>query len=116
MSAELGPKGRREETVKKQRKGLECREDRGACSLSRGIQASLSRTQEKEMATHPSVLAWRIPWTRSLAGYSPCGCKEDDTTKGPESTENLSIITESCSPISDLQIIGLAKRIVRVFP
>ena len=26
---------------------------------------------EKEMATHSSVLAWRIPWSRSLVGYSP---------------------------------------------
>ena len=23
---------------------------------------------EKEMATHSSILAWRIPWTESLAG------------------------------------------------
>ena len=23
---------------------------------------------EKEMATHFSILAWRIPWTRSMAG------------------------------------------------
>ena len=26
---------------------------------------------EKEMATHSSILAWRIPWTESLAGYTP---------------------------------------------
>jgi len=27
---------------------------------------------EKEMETHSSILAWRIPWTeRSLADYSP---------------------------------------------
>ena len=26
---------------------------------------------EKEMATHSSILAWEIPWQRSLAGYSP---------------------------------------------
>ena len=26
---------------------------------------------EKEMATPSSILAWEIPWTRSLAGYSP---------------------------------------------
>ena len=30
---------------------------------------------EKEMATHSSILAWRIPWTEELAGYSPWGCK-----------------------------------------
>ena len=28
---------------------------------------------EKEMATHSSILAWRIPWSESLAGYSPWG-------------------------------------------
>ena len=28
---------------------------------------------EKEMATHSSILAWKIPWTRSLVGYSPQG-------------------------------------------
>ena len=26
---------------------------------------------EKEMATHSSMLAWRISWKRSLVGYSP---------------------------------------------
>ena len=33
------------------------------------------------MATHRSSLAWKIPWTESLAGYSPWGRKESDTTK-----------------------------------
>ena len=36
---------------------------------------------EKEMATHSSILAWRIPWMASLVGYSPQGLKELDTTK-----------------------------------
>ena len=26
---------------------------------------------EKGMATHSSILAWRIPWQRSLVGYNP---------------------------------------------
>ena len=26
---------------------------------------------EEQMATHSSILAWRIPWTGRLAGYSP---------------------------------------------
>ena len=35
---------------------------------------------EKEMATHSSILAWKISWTeRSLLGYSPWGDKESDT-------------------------------------
>ena len=32
--------------------------------------------QEKAMATHSSILAWRIPWTAELEGCSPWGCKE----------------------------------------
>ena len=31
------------------------------------------------MATPSSIFAWRIPWTRSLVGYSPQGCKVLDT-------------------------------------
>ena len=41
---------------------------------------------EEGMATHSSILAWRIPWIlipwRSLAGYSPQGHTESDTTEG----------------------------------
>ena len=29
---------------------------------------------EKGKATSSSILAWRIPWTQDLVGYSPCGC------------------------------------------
>ena len=36
---------------------------------------------EKAMATHSSALAWKIPWTESLVGYSPRGHKESDTTE-----------------------------------
>ena len=28
---------------------------------------------QKRMATHSSVLAWKIPWTEELGGYSPWG-------------------------------------------
>jgi len=28
---------------------------------------------EKEMATHSSSLAWKIPWTEEPAGYGPWG-------------------------------------------
>ena len=35
---------------------------------------------EKEMTTHSSNLAWRIPW-REEPGGSPWGCKESDTTE-----------------------------------
>ena len=36
---------------------------------------------EKEMATHSSVLAWRIPWTEKPVGCSPWSRTESDTTE-----------------------------------
>ena len=36
---------------------------------------------EEEMATHSSILAWEIPWTEGLVGYSPRGRTESDTTE-----------------------------------
>ena len=36
---------------------------------------------EKEMVTHSTILAWRIPSTECLKSYSPWGHKESDTTE-----------------------------------
>jgi len=36
---------------------------------------------EEGMATHSSILVWRIPWTEEPAGYSPWGHNEQDTTE-----------------------------------
>ena len=36
---------------------------------------------EKEMATHSSILAWRIPWMEELGGLQSTGGKESDTTE-----------------------------------
>ena len=33
------------------------------------------------MTTHSSILAWEIPWTEELVGYSPWGRKESDMTE-----------------------------------
>ena len=36
---------------------------------------------EKEMATHSSILAWKIPWMEEPGSYSPWDHKELDTTE-----------------------------------
>ena len=36
---------------------------------------------KKGMATHSSMLAWRISWTEEPGGYSPWGHKESDRTE-----------------------------------
>ena len=38
-------------------------------------------TSEKEMATHSSVLPWRIPGMGSLVGCRLCSRTESDTTE-----------------------------------
>ena len=38
---------------------------------------------KEEMATHCSILAWKIPWTEEPGGYSPWGYKESNTTERP---------------------------------
>ena len=32
---------------------------------------------EKEMATHFSILAWKIPWTEEPGGLQPMGSQRD---------------------------------------
>ena len=39
----------------------------------------LGRSPEKGMATHSSILAWRIPWTEEPGGLQSMGHKELDT-------------------------------------
>ena len=46
---------------------------------------------ENGMATHSSILAWRIPWTEEPGGLSPRGLKKSDTT---EQLTFLNIATE----------------------
>ena len=38
-------------------------------------------SQEKEMAIHFGILAWKITWTEKPGGHSPWGSKEPDMTE-----------------------------------
>ena len=42
----------------------------------------LRRPRGGEMATHSSILAWRIPWTKEPNKVQSKGRKESDTTEG----------------------------------
>ena len=48
---------------------------------------------EEGMATHSSILAWRILWTEEPGGYSPWGHKESDMT------EQLTLVSSPADPI-----------------
>ena len=52
---------------------------------------------EKEMATHSSILAWKIPWTEKPGVYSPWGRKESDTTEQLHFHFRLTIIPKCSS-------------------
>ena len=43
---------------------------------------------EEGMATHSSVLAWRISWTEESGGLQSMGSKESDSTEVAKHTLN----------------------------
>ena len=43
---------------------------------------------EKEMATHSSILAWRIPWTEKSGGLQSMGSQHDPMSES-DTTERL---------------------------
>ena len=59
---------------------------------------------EKGMAIHSSILAWRISWTKKLAGCGPWGHKQWDIT------EQVTLpIDYGLSPTSDAQVSRVPK-------
>ena len=51
---------------------------------------------EKEMATHSSILAWRIPWTEELSGLQSTGRKESEMTERLHFQFSFKIGRSSC--------------------
>ena len=58
---------------------------------------------EEGTAMHSSILVWRIPWTEDLAGYSPQGHKESDTT---EAIQHAHVCQQRQSQVQSTQILG----------
>ena len=58
---------------------------------TRVLSLDLEDPLEEGLATHSSILAWRIPWTEEPAGYSPWDHKESDTTEGLTLTLSVSL-------------------------
>ena len=67
---------------------------------------------EKEMATHSSILAWRISWTEEPGGYSPRGCK------GSDATEYLSTYTHASlkEKFQNMDLLLLQLKLSNDFP
>ena len=55
--------------------------DPSAMQETRGQSLGQEDPLEEGMATHSSILAWKITWKRIMAVSSPWGCKELDMTR-----------------------------------
>ena len=49
--------------------------------ITDSMDMSLSKLLEKKMATHSSILAWKIPWTEELGRLQSTECKQPDMTE-----------------------------------
>ena len=45
------------------------------------VQSRREDPLEEEMATHSSILTWKIPWTEEASRLQSMGCKESDTAE-----------------------------------
>ena len=53
-----------------------------------GLIPGLGRPLEEGMATHSSILAWRIPWTEEPGEYRPWGREEPDNRATQHSAQH----------------------------
>ena len=64
---------------------------------------------EKEMATHSSILAWRIPWTEEPGGLQSMGSQKSDMTQQLNHHQHIQQMLHKCqssSAISKLCSVG----------
>ena len=66
---------------------------------------------EKVMATHSSILAWRIPWTEEPGSYSPWGGKELDMI---ERLTHIHTHTHTQATLSPKQIMQVQYAVFKV--
>ena len=70
---------------------------------------------EKDMATHSSILAWRLPWTEEPGGYNPLGRKESDMPEwlSPAQLSKI-IVTVLKDSASDPLMMKVCNRVVQI--
>ena len=67
------------------------------------------------MATHCSILAWRIPGQRSMMGYSPWGHQELDMTEQQSTAQPIQMFNNSNPVVNMLSLNQYCKGIVEFF-
>ena len=60
------------------------------------------------MATHSSILGWKIPWAEEFVGYSPWGRKESDMIEDTHTTQLNVLFKDSslCGKIIAVDLRG----------
>ena len=61
---------------------------------------------EKEMGTHCSILAWRIPWTEEPGGLQSMGSQESDTTERVSMHHSSAGKESTCNARDPVSILG----------
>ena len=67
------------------------------------------------MATHSSILAWRIHGWRSLMGYGPLGRKESDTTERLHFHVHIPIVQNKRQHTYTHSLVAISHRFVSFF-
>ena len=69
-------------------------------------------TLEKEMATHSSILAWKIPWTEEPVTYSPWGHKRAGHDSVTEQQNKSSLHMIDTRPLLDIGFANIFSHFV----
>ena len=67
------------------------------------------------MATHSSILAWRVPWTAEPSGLQSMELQQSDTTEPLSLSVNGSTTLCDILCVSKCIIFPLAQRILTIF-
>ena len=66
------------------------------------------------MATHSSILPWRIPWIGSLVGYIPYSCRELDKTEQLTLSFLIAIIFREVLELQKLFLFNVLKILLTI--
>ena len=70
---------------------------------------------EEEMATHSSILAWRMPMESSLVGHSPWGCKELDMAERLSTAQHVSWLLQAVAVFDSAGLLNDSAGLVHRF-
>ena len=68
---------------------------------------------KKEMAIHSSILAWEIPWTQGLMGYSPWGCRRARQDWATKTTRLTRRVVKHPFVMQEMQVQSLGPEVPR---